>query len=118
MLGSSVSHLGTPAERMIRISPRQLITIAILGAIALLVVVLNQKNVISPGGCALTVFFAAVLALLSTPSDGPSPEQLEGLRSSIKRLLDGKKPEAVTLLTPVAITKENLDKAERIGELK
>ena len=30
----------------------------------------------------------------------------------------GVKPEPLVLLTPVAITKENLDKAERIGELK
>ena len=34
-------------------------------------------------------------------------------------LRDGKKPaEQVTLLTPIAITKDNLNKAERIGEVK
>ena len=35
---------------MIRLSPRQLITIAILGAIALLAVVLNKLVIIGPGG--------------------------------------------------------------------
>ena len=34
-------------------------------------------------------------------------------------LKNGKKPEQqVTLLTPVAITKANLNKAERLGEVK
>jgi inositol transport system substrate-binding protein len=34
-------------------------------------------------------------------------------------LRDGKKPDQqVTLLTPIAITSENLDKAERLNEVK
>ena len=32
-------------------------------------------------------------------------------------LRNGTKPEPVVLLTPVAITKDNIDKAERLSEL-
>ena len=34
----------------------------------------------------------------------------------VKFLRDGTKPEPLVLLTPIAITKDNLDKAERLGE--
>ena len=36
----------------------------------------------------------------------------------MKFLRDGTKPEPLTLLTPVAITTDNLDTAERLGEAK
>lgn len=52
-------------------------------------------------------------------------EQMPGGQSSgavdtlVAFLRDGKKPASqVTLLTPIAITKDNLDKAERLGEVK
>jgi ribose transport system substrate-binding protein/inositol transport system substrate-binding protein len=52
-------------------------------------------------------------------------DQLSGqqVRASFDALVaflrEGKKPEAqVTLLTPIAITKDNLDQAERLGEVK
>ena len=42
-----------------------------------------------------------------------------GVDTLVAFIKDGKKPaEAVTLLTPVAITKDNLNIAERLGELK
>jgi len=52
-------------------------------------------------------------------------EQLPGgqvrgaLQALVALLRDGKKPDQqVTLLTPIAITSENLDKAERLNEVK
>ena len=43
----------------------------------------------------------------------------EAMRVAVAFARDGKKPaEAVKLLTPIAITKANLDKAERVGEMK
>ena len=46
--------------------------------------------------------------------------QVDGaLQTLVAFLRDGKKPEQqVTLLTPIAITSENLDKAERLNEVK
>src|ERR1700722_4692325 len=46
--------------------------------------------------------------------------QVDGaLQTLVSFLRDGKKPEQqVTLLTPIAITSENLDKAERLNEVK
>jgi ABC-type xylose transport system substrate-binding protein len=35
----------------------------------------------------------------------------------IEFLRNGTKPEPVVLLTPIAITKDNIDQAERLGEL-
>jgi inositol transport system substrate-binding protein len=52
-------------------------------------------------------------------------EQLPGgqVRGAMETLVgfvrDGKKPDQqVTLLTPIAITSDNLDKAERLNEVK
>jgi inositol transport system substrate-binding protein len=40
------------------------------------------------------------------------------MRVAVAFARDGKKPEsAIDLITPVAITKENLDKAERLSEM-
>src|SRR3954468_25023204 len=79
---------------MIRISPRQLTTIFVLGAIALLAAILGHFNIVTANGGALMVFLAAALAVLSAPAEAASPELLEGLRSAVRRVLDGKKPEA------------------------
>ena len=39
--------------------------------------------------------------------------------ASVAFVRDGKQPaQKVTLLTPIAITKDNLDQAERLGEVK
>ena len=41
------------------------------------------------------------------------------MRQLVAFLKDGTKPEPkVELLTPITITKDNLDKAERLGEIK
>ena len=78
---------------MIRISPRQLTTIAILGAVALLVVILSHFNIVTANGGATIVFIAAAFAVLSAPGDSAPPELLESLRGAVRRVLDGKKPE-------------------------
>ena len=53
----------------------------------------------------------------SSSSRAAEPQGHARSRSPIVR--DGKKPaEEVSLLTPIAITKDNLDKAERLGEVK
>ena len=36
----------------------------------------------------------------------------------VEHLRDGTEPEAVMLLTPIAITADNIDEAERLGELE
>jgi inositol transport system substrate-binding protein len=49
----------------------------------------------------------------------PGEQSREAMRVAVAFARDGKKPaEAVLLLTPVAITKANLDKAERVSEMK
>src|SRR6478609_5371917 len=78
---------------MIRISPRQLTTIIVLGAVALLAAILGHFNIMTVNGGALMVFLAAALAVLSAPSDAASRELLESLRSAVRRVLDGKKPD-------------------------
>ena len=41
------------------------------------------------------------------------------MRIAVAFARDGKKPDKeVTLLTPIVLTKANLDKAERMGEVK
>ena len=41
------------------------------------------------------------------------------MRIAVAFASDGTKPESsVVLLTPIVITKDNLDKAERLGEMK
>jgi len=79
---------------MIRISPRQLITIIVLGGIALLAMILDHVKLLPPNAGAWMVFLAAALAVLSAPSDAASPELLDSLRSAVRRVLEGKRPDA------------------------
>jgi ABC-type sugar transport system substrate-binding protein len=49
----------------------------------------------------------------------PGEQSREAMRIAVAFARDGKKPaEAVKLLTPIAITTANFDKAERVGEMK
>jgi len=49
----------------------------------------------------------------------PGEQSREAMRVAVAFARDGKRPaEAVKLLTPIAITKANLDKAERVAEMK
>ena len=57
--------------------------------------------------------------LAGTVEQFPGEQSREAMRVAVAFARDGKKPaEAVKLLTPIAITKANLDKAERVGEMK
>jgi len=85
---------------MIRISPRQLTTIFVLGAIALLAAILGHFNIVPANSGAWMVFFAAALAVLSAPGEGTSPELLDSLRSAVRRVLDGKRPDAPASAPP------------------
>ena len=57
--------------------------------------------------------------LTATIEQMPGGQSRGAVDTLVAFLRDGKKPaEQVTLLTPIAITKDNLDKAERLGEVK
>jgi ABC-type sugar transport system substrate-binding protein len=56
--------------------------------------------------------------LLATVEQFPGGQSRGALKAMVDYLRNGTKPEASTLLSPVAITKENIDKAERLGEVK
>jgi len=57
--------------------------------------------------------------MTATIEQSPGEQSQKALDILVAFLREGKQPaEKVTLLTPVAITKDNLDKAERLGEVK
>ena len=57
--------------------------------------------------------------MTATIEQSPGGQSQKALDILVAFLRDGKQPaEKVTLLTPVAITKDNLDKAERLSEVK
>jgi inositol transport system substrate-binding protein len=57
--------------------------------------------------------------LTATIEQMPGGQSRGAVDTLVAFLRDGKKPaEQVTLLTPIAITKDNLDKSERLGEVK
>ncbi|MCX5516008.1 LacI family transcriptional regulator [Kaistia algarum] len=57
--------------------------------------------------------------LTATIEQFPGKQSAMGVDTLVAFIKDGKKPEqALTLLTPVAVTKENLNIAERLGEVK
>lgn len=55
--------------------------------------------------------------LLATIEQMPGGQSALAMQELVGFLRDGKKPEPVVLLEPFAITKDNLDKAERLGEV-
>jgi ribose transport system substrate-binding protein/inositol transport system substrate-binding protein len=57
--------------------------------------------------------------MTATIEQSPGGQARGALDTLVAFLRDGTKPaEQVTLLTPIAITKDNLDKAERLNEVK
>jgi ABC-type sugar transport system substrate-binding protein len=57
--------------------------------------------------------------MTATIEQSPGGQSQKALDTLVAFLREGKQPaEKVTLLTPVAITKDNLDKAERLSEVK
>ncbi len=58
-------------------------------------------------------------SLAGTVEQFPGGQSRKAMQVMVELLKDQKKPESdLVLLTPVMITKDNLDKAERLGELK
>ena len=55
--------------------------------------------------------------LTATIEQMPGGQSRGALQAMIDHLRNGTQPDAVTLLTPIAITKDNIDQAERLGEL-
>jgi inositol transport system substrate-binding protein len=57
-------------------------------------------------------------SMAATIEQFPGEQSRIALRTAVEFLRDGKRPaQKVVLITPVAITKANLDKAERISEM-
>ena len=55
--------------------------------------------------------------LLATIEQMPGGQSRGAMKALVDFLRSGTKPEPLTLLTPIAITKDNLDEAERLGEV-
>ncbi|XWN31308.1 MAG: substrate-binding domain-containing protein [Devosia sp.] len=55
--------------------------------------------------------------LTATIEQMPGGQSQEAMRAVVSFIRDGTQPEPILLLTPIAITKDNLDKAERLGEI-
>ncbi|MCB1493095.1 MAG: substrate-binding domain-containing protein [Rhodobiaceae bacterium] len=77
-------------------------------------------NVAILGFDALPEALAAIQkgTLTATIEQMPGGQSRGALNEMIAFLRDGTKPEPLVLLTPIAITKDNLDQAERLGEVK
>ncbi len=56
--------------------------------------------------------------LLATIEQMPGGQSRQAMDAMVKFLREGVKPEPLVLLTPIAITKDNLDAAERMGEVQ
>jgi ABC-type sugar transport system substrate-binding protein len=56
--------------------------------------------------------------LLATIEQFPGGQSRGAVQALVGFLRDGVEPEAVTLLSPIAITAENIDQGERLGELE
>ena len=56
--------------------------------------------------------------LLATIEQFPGGQATTALNALVDYLRDGVEPEPVTLLSPIAITTDNIDQAERLGELE
>jgi len=56
--------------------------------------------------------------LAATIEQMPGGQSRGAMRALVSYVRDGKTPEKMTLLTPIAISDDNIDKAERLSELK
>lgn len=56
--------------------------------------------------------------LTATIEQMPGGQATGALEALLAHLRDGTAPEKVTLLTPIAITQDNIDQAERLGEIE
>ena len=56
--------------------------------------------------------------LLATIEQFPGGQSRGATQALVSFLRDDKKPEPITLLSPIAITKDNIDQGERLGEVQ
>ena len=56
--------------------------------------------------------------LTATIEQTPGEQSATAMRAMVEYLRDGTEPEPVVLLEPFAVTRDNLDRAERLGELE
>lgn len=56
--------------------------------------------------------------LLATIEQFPGGQSRGATQALVSFLRDGKKPESITLLSPIAITKDNIEQGERLGEVQ
>ena len=56
--------------------------------------------------------------LTATIEQSPGGQSRQAMKALVTFLRDGTKPEPLVLLTPFAVTKDNLDKAERLNEIE
>ncbi len=56
--------------------------------------------------------------LVGTVEQSPGGQSRGAMQQMVSFLRDGTKPDSVTLLTPFMVTKDNIDQAERLGELQ
>ena len=57
-------------------------------------------------------------SLAATVEQFPGGQSRGAVQALVKFLRDGTQPEKLVLLTPVAITKDNINEAERLGEVQ
>lgn len=91
----------------------------ILGAIEALKA-RNIEGVVTIGFDALPEALVAVRdgSLTATVEQFPGGQSRGAVQALVKFLREGTKPEPLVLLTPKAITKDNINEAERIGEVQ
>lgn len=56
--------------------------------------------------------------LAATVEQFPGGQSRAAMQAMVKYLRDGTEPESLVLLTPITITKDNIDQAERLGEVQ
>ena len=80
----------------------------------------GYEGVVVIGFDALPEALAAVRdgSLTATVEQFPGGQSRGAVEALVSYLRDGTEPEKLVLLTPVAITKDNLDQAERMGEVQ
>jgi inositol transport system substrate-binding protein len=80
----------------------------------------NLTDVVTLGFDALPEALVQVRdgTLTATVEQFPGGQSRGAVQALVKYLRDGVKPEPLVLLTPITITKDNLDQAERLSEMK
>src|SRR5689334_19008023 len=99
-MGSAFPRSGS--SRMNRVSQRHLLAVGVLALVALVVVLIlgvEQKTIVA----ALLYCLIASYLVLTAGGDGNATELLEGISSSVRRMLDGRRPEAPREAPPAVV---------------